>query len=143
MHIHCNSVQLFETRHGLEQEDDQPSTLNGLNSSAEEIGRECFEILENEHLEGITQDLVGLLVVGVSDFIGADEEFEGVVDALIIEPLHLHVLDLLHALLLVAAKLEIALVAPEHLGLGPVGAQLAQHVVEVEYLVPRPVPHKH
>ena len=143
VHVHRYRMQLLQTRHGLEQEDDQPSALHRLDGPAEQVGRECLEVLEDEHLEGVSEYLVRFLVVGVPDFVGADEELEGVVDVLIVEPLHLHVLDLLHALLLVAAELEVALVAPEDLGFGAVDAELAEHVVEVEHLVPRPVPHEH
>lgn len=83
------------------------------------------------------------LIIGIPNFIGADKELESIIDILIVEPLHLHILDLLHALLLVAAELEIALIAPEDLGFGAVDAELAEHVVEVEHLVSRPVTHEH
>ena len=86
---------------------------------------------------------MGLFIIGIPNFIGAHEEFEGIIDILIIESLHLHVLYLLHAFLLMAAELEVSLIAPEDLGFGAIDTQLAEHVVEVEYLVPRPVPNKH
>lgn len=53
-----------------------------------------------------------LLIIGIPNFIGADKEFEGIINILIIESFHLHVLNLLHALLLMTAELEITLIAP-------------------------------
>lgn len=143
MHIHDYGVQLFQTGHSAHQEDHQSSALDCLDGPAEQVGCECLKVLKDEHLVGVAEYLVGLLVVGVADLIGADKEFEGVVHVLIIETLHLHVLDLGHAFLLVGAELQVVLVAPEDLGLAATASQLAQHVVEVEYLVARPVAHQH
>lgn len=84
-----------------------------------------------------------LLIIGIPNFIGADKEFEGIINILIIESLHLHVLNLLHALLLMTAELKITLIAPKNLGFGAIDTELAKHVVEVEYLVPCSVPNKH
>lgn len=143
MHVHCYGVQLFETSHGPHQEDDQASSFYGLNGPAKQVRRKRLKILQDKHLVSITQNLVGFLVVGIPDLIGADEQLKGVIDILIIEPLHLHILDLLHPLLLVAAELQLVLVAPEYLGLAAIAGQLAEDVVEIEHLVARAVAHQH
>lgn len=143
VHVHGNGMQLFEAGHGPHQEDNQPSSFYGFNSPAEQVRRQRLKILQDEHLVGITQNLVRLLVVGIPDFIRADEQLKGIIDILVIKPLHLHILDLLHPLLLVTAELQLVLVAPQYLGLAAIACQLAEDVVEIEHLVARAIADQH
>lgn len=84
VHVHGNGMQLLEAGHGPHQEDDQPSSFYGFDSPAEQVRRERLKILQDEHLVGITQNLVRLLVVGIPDFIRADEQLKGIIDILVI-----------------------------------------------------------
>lgn len=74
VHRHC--VKLLQTRHSLEQQDDQSTAFNGLDCSCEEIGREGFEVLEDTHSVCVAENLFGLFVVAVADVGEGDEEFE-------------------------------------------------------------------
>jgi len=84
MHIHRNSVQLFETIHRFHQEDNQSSSLYSLYGSAQQVGSQSLKILQNKHLISITQYLMRLLIIGIPDLVGADEEFKGIVYILIV-----------------------------------------------------------
>lgn len=114
MGVHDKSVELFQAGHGFEQKDDQSSAFNGLYGSAEQVWCQSFEILKYQHLIGVTEDFVTLLVVSVSDFCAGDKEFERIVDLFVIQAFHLHVFDLFHTLLLVRAELQVVLVAPKN-----------------------------
>ena len=59
--------------------------------------------LKHAHAKGIAQHFVRIGVVAVSDVRGCDKEREGVLVLSIQEPSLCHLLDLLHALLLVTA----------------------------------------
>lgn len=143
MHVHGQRVELFETGQCSHEEEDNASALDCFDGSAQQVGSQGLEILKDEHLEGVTQDLMGLLIVAVPDFSGADEEIEGVIDTLIIEALHLHVLDLFDTFLLMTGELEVVLVAPKDLGFLPVGGQFGENIVEVDNLVACPISHDH
>lgn len=84
VHVHGNGMQLFETGHSPHQEDNQPSSFYCFNGPAEQVGRKRLKILQDEHLVGITQNFVRLLVVGIPDLIGADEQLKGIIDILVI-----------------------------------------------------------
>lgn len=141
--VHRDGMQLLQAGHRPHQKDDQSSSFDSLDGPAEKVGRQCFKILQDEHLVGITQYLMRFFVVGIPYLIGADEQFEGVIYVLIIKALHLHVLDLSHALLLMAAELKLVLVAPKHLGLTSSPTQLAEDVVEIKHLIARTIAHQH
>ena len=143
MHVHCEGVELLETGEGSHEEEDKTSAFDCFDGPAEQVGSQGLEILKDEHLEGVTQDLMGLLVVAVPDFSGPDEEIEGIIDTLIIESLHLHVLDLFDTFLLVTGELEVVLVAPKDLRFLPVGGQFGENIVEVDHLVACSVSHDH
>ncbi len=66
-------MELLETGHGFEEEDDESSAFNGFDGPAEEVGSEGFEVLEDEHLVGLSEDFMGLFVVGVAYFGAGDE----------------------------------------------------------------------
>ena len=57
--------------------------------------------LEHAHTKGIAQHFVRVGVVAISDVCGCNKEREGVLVLSIKEPSLCHLLDLLHALLLV------------------------------------------
>lgn len=84
---------------------------------------------------------MGLLVVGVADFVGTHKQLEGIINILIVESLFFHVFDLLDPFFLVAAELEFVLVAPEHFGFMSGLAESGEHVVEVDYLVAGTISH--
>lgn len=58
MHIHHNRVQLFKAGHCPKQEHNQASAFDSLDGPAEQIRRERLEILQDEHLVGITKYLM-------------------------------------------------------------------------------------
>lgn len=81
-----------------------------------------------------------LVIVGISDLSGGDEQIEGVIDLLIVESLHLLVLCLFHAFFLMTGELQLLVVAPEHVGPGLHGLP-GQDIVKVDHLVASPVSH--
>jgi len=143
VHVHGDGVELLEAGHGPHEEDHYPSPLDRLDGPAEQVGSNRLEILQNEHLVGIPQDLVGLLVVGIPDLVAADEQIERIIDTLVVESLHLHIFNMLHPLLLMTRKLQIVFVAPKHLRLVPILLYLGEHVMEIDYLVASSIPHDH
>lgn len=52
--VHRDGVKLFETGHRAHQEDYESSSLDSFDGPAKKIGVECFEILKDEHLEGVS-----------------------------------------------------------------------------------------
>jgi hypothetical protein len=79
VHIHGQIVQLSQTVHALEQQDYQAAALNRLNGFGQDIRCQSLKVLQNTHAEGLTKNLVRLFVVGVSDIVERDEEFERIV----------------------------------------------------------------
>ena len=135
MNIHDDRVQLLQTGHRPHQKYHKSSSLHSLNGPAQQIGCNCFEILQDEHLKCITQYFVRLLVIGVPNLVGANKQLEGVIDVLIVQALHLQIFNLSHTFLLMRAKLQLVLIAPEHFWFAAAARQFAEHVVEVEHLV--------
>lgn len=60
---HRHAVQSAQTFHALQEADNNSSTFNGFDCPGEQIRRDSFEILEDEHVERLTQNLVRVLVV--------------------------------------------------------------------------------
>lgn len=112
MHIHGNGVELFQAGHSPQEKDNDSSSFNSFNGSTEQVRSKGLKVLENEHLEGITQYFMRLFIVGIPDLGGADEQFEWIVNILVVQSLHLHVFDLFDAFLLVAGELKFGFVAP-------------------------------
>jgi len=131
MDVHDDRVQLLQTGHRPHQKYHKSSSLDSLDGPAQQIGCKCFEILQDEHLICITQYFVRLLVICVPNLVGANKQLEGVIDVLIVQPLHLQIFNLSHTFLLMRAKLQLVLIAPEHFWLAAPAGQFAQHVVEV------------
>lgn len=73
-HGHC--VQLLERAHGLEKQDNHTTSFDSLNGSSECVGSDGFEILENTHAVGVTQNLLCFLVVGISNIGDGNKELE-------------------------------------------------------------------
>lgn len=117
-----------------DEEDNEATSLNCLDSSAEDIRGEGLEILQDEHLEGATKDLMRLIVVCIADLSGGDEQVKGVINILVVKSLHLLILGLFHSLLLVAGELEFLIVTPQHIG-AVVHRLPGQDVVEVDNLI--------
>mmetsp|Transcript_39642 Transcript_39642/g.66126 ORF Transcript_39642/g.66126 Transcript_39642/m.66126 type:complete len:398 (-) Transcript_39642:383-1576(-) len=78
MDVHGHGVELFQTGHGLEEEHHQSSSLHGLDGAGQEVGGDGLKVLEDEHAKGVSEDLVGLCVVGVPDVRGVDKQVEWV-----------------------------------------------------------------
>mmetsp|Transcript_8347 Transcript_8347/g.23505 ORF Transcript_8347/g.23505 Transcript_8347/m.23505 type:complete len:243 (-) Transcript_8347:8-736(-) len=131
--IHGEVVELLQRRHALQEQNYDAAPLDRLHGAAEQVRRERLEVREDAHAEGFTEHLLRVFVVAVPDVGGRDEEVEGVVDVRVVQaPLDL-LLDVLRALLPVAAEAELLLVAPEHRGL--LRGYFRDHVVEVHNLV--------
>jgi hypothetical protein len=60
---HGHAVQVPKTRHALQQADDDSSSLDRLDRPREQVGRDGLKVLQDEHVEGLTEDLVRVLVV--------------------------------------------------------------------------------
>ncbi len=56
--IHGDGVKLLETGHSPQEEDDKASSLDRFDSPAEQVGCECFKILQNNHLIGISENFM-------------------------------------------------------------------------------------
>lgn len=115
---HGHGVELLERRHALEKEDNDSTSFDSLNSSGKQVGCKSFEILENTHAVGVSENLLGLLVVGVTDVGDRDEQLEGILLVDLANATLDITLDLGLALLAVRAEAEILLVAPEDGGAG-------------------------
>lgn len=138
---HGHGVELLERRHALEQEDNDSTALNGLNSSGEQVGRKCFEILEDAHAVSVSENLLGLLVVSVTDVGDRDEQLKGILLVDFADATLDIALDLGLALLAVGAEAEILLVAPEDGGAG-CDLSLGEEPVQVHDLVLALVAHQ-
>ena len=101
---HGHGVELLQGVHGSEEQHHNTTTLHSLHSSRKEVGGQGLKILQNAHPKGVTEHLVGLLVVSVTNLSGGDEHLKGVVLVGIKQsPLHC-LLDLLHPLLAMAKR---------------------------------------
>lgn len=60
---HGHGIELLQTAHRPQQQDDDTSSLNRLDRPGEQIGRQSLKVLENEHTKGLTEDLCRVLVV--------------------------------------------------------------------------------
>ena len=78
VHVHRHRIQLLETRHGLEQQHDDSATLDRLDRPGEQVGRDGFVILQDEHTECLTEDLGAVFVVCISNIGDGDKELKGV-----------------------------------------------------------------
>ena len=100
--IHCNFVQLFQTRHRVEEHDYDSASLNSLHRSAEDVGCERLEILKNTHTKSLPKNLVRILIIAASELLARHEELN-LVDLFFVQiSLRFHFLDLLQPLLAVA-----------------------------------------
>ena len=136
VNIHDHRVETGQRGERREQQDDQTAALNGLNGPGQKVRRQRLEVLQYAHAKCVAEDPLRVLVHAVGDVGGLEEEGEGV-GLLGVHEAALHeLLDLLGALLPVAADLELVAVAPEHGG-ARLDAGLGQHVVEVDDLVAR------
>ena len=128
VHVHANRVQLLQASQRVEEHDNHPAALNSFHGTAEHIGRNGLKVLQNAHAESLAQDLVCVLVVGVSDVFRRHEKFN-LIDFLLVKlPFLLQLLYLFHALLARACDFQLGLVAPEHTGLSLDSRFVQQHV---------------
>lgn len=67
VHVHANRVKLLQAGHGIEHHDAKSAPLHSLNRPAEDIRGDALKVLEHAHAKGLTQNFVGVLVVGVPD----------------------------------------------------------------------------
>ena len=112
MNIHTESVQLFETFHGVYEEDDCPTSLDGLDGSGQQIGGHGLKVLEDTHAIGVAKNFVGLMIVTVSYVCGGYKHFKWVL------LIYLHLssfnffVQLFHFLFSVAGESKLFLVTP-------------------------------
>lgn len=131
---HSHGVQLLERGHALQQQDNDSTTLNGLNSPGEQVGRQGLEILKDTHAVGVSENLLCLLVVGVPNVGDGNKELEGILLVDLTDATFDIPLDLGFALLAMTAEAELLLVAPEDRGAGG-DLCLRQEPVQVHDLV--------
>jgi len=132
MYIHGHGVQLLQTGHGLQQQHDQPATLDRLNRPRQQIRRERLKVLKDTHSVSVSEDLLRLLVVNIADVRERDEEFEGVLGVGLSDAALDLLLDLGFALLAVTGEAEqLVLVGPEN-GFVLLRVGAAKNVVEVQ-----------
>ena len=67
VHVHRDRVELLEGSQRVKEHDDNSTTLNCLQGPAEHVGRDRLEVLQDAHAEGLTQDLVRVLVVAITN----------------------------------------------------------------------------
>lgn len=60
---HSHGVQSAKTLHALEETNDDSSSLDRFNSPGEQVGGDGLKVLKDEHVEGLSEDFVGVLVV--------------------------------------------------------------------------------
>lgn len=75
---HSHSVQLLKRTHGLEQQNNHTTSFDGLNGSCKGVGRNSFKVLEHTHAIRVTENLLRLLIVGVSDVGDGHKQFKWV-----------------------------------------------------------------
>jgi hypothetical protein len=78
VHIHGHGVELFERRHGLEQQHHDTATLDGLHSASQQVGCQRLKVLKDAHAERITQDSVCFFVVAIADICRRNKQLERV-----------------------------------------------------------------
>lgn len=71
--IHTQAVKLLQTCHCVEKHDNKTTTLDSLDSTTKHIGSYALEVLKDAHAECLTQDLVRVLVIAVSDVLRGEE----------------------------------------------------------------------
>jgi hypothetical protein len=103
--VHRQVVQLSQTVHALEQHDNQTSALDRLYRSREDVGRDGFEVLQDAYAKGVSQNLLRLFVVGVSDVVEGDEELERILGVCFSDASLDFLFDFLLALLAVTAPM--------------------------------------
>ena len=105
----------------------------------EQVWCQSLEVLENSHAEGVTKNLLGLLVVDISDVLGADEQLEWVLGVCVPDAALDLLLNLLLALFAVTGKAQqLILVCPEY-ALVQLDVHVKQNMVEVDNDVLLPV----
>ena len=142
---HHHRVELLQTRHVLQENRDDAAALHRLDRAAQQVRRDRFEVLEHQHSVGLTENVLGVLVVAPADLRARHEQVERVLAVLIVQAATDQLLDLSHTLLLVSmrerygrdarAEPQVLLVAPQH-GRTSSDAALGKHVVEVRNLLP-------
>lgn len=104
MDVHRQGVELLQTAHTLEQHDDKTSSFDGFDGTGEKVGSDGFEVLQNAHAVGVSENLLRLLVVNIADVLGRDEELEGVLVVDITDSTLDLLLDFLFSLLAVTGE---------------------------------------
>ena len=134
MNVHAHGVELLEAVYAVHQEDDGAAPLHCLYGPRQEVGCHRLKVLEDAHTVSVTENLVGLVIITVSDVGRGHEHLEGV----LLVNLHLARLDLfvqlLHLFLPVAGEAEFLLVTPEDIR-PRLNSGLGKHVVEDNDLV--------
>lgn len=131
---HGHGVELLEGVHGPQQDHHHAAALHRLDGSGQQVGSDCLEVLsqverrettecqtlrrrfaelnvrsgraylQDAHAKRVSQDLVRLIVVAVADVGGGDEELKRVVLVEVQRARFDLLLQLLHALLPIAAS---------------------------------------
>ena len=134
MDVHAHGVELLEAVHAVHQEDDGTAPLHCLYCPRQEVGCHRLKVLEDAHPVRVAENLVGLVIITVTDVGRGHEHLKGV----LLVNLHLARLDLfvqlLHLFLPVAGEAEFLLVTPEDIRPRFDGG-LGKHVVEDNDLV--------
>ena len=65
VHVHGHGEELLQGGNRLEQQNDDPATLDSFHRPGQQVRGQGFEVLENAHPVSASKDLVRLLVVAV------------------------------------------------------------------------------
>jgi hypothetical protein len=104
MDVHGHCVQLLQAAHTLQQQNHQSASLDCLNRAREQVWCQGLEVLEDAHAVCVTENLLRLLVVNISDVLCRDEKFERVFGIDVANAALDFALDLLLALLPVTGE---------------------------------------
>jgi hypothetical protein len=112
VHGHC--VQLLQAAHALQQQNHQSSSLDCLNRAREQVRCQGLEVLEDAYAVCVTENLLRLLIVNISNVLRRDEKFERIFGIDVANAALDLALDLLLALLSVTREAkQLVLVCPQ------------------------------
>lgn len=100
---HNHGVELLQTRHRFEKNGDDAATFHCFDRSTEKIRCERFEVLQNQHAVGLTQDVLGLFVVAPTNLSAGYKEIERVFTVLVVHTSTDELFDFSHSFLFVSA----------------------------------------
>lgn len=134
VHVHRYRIKLFQTCQSVEKHDNHATTFDSFHGSAQHVGRDGFEVLQDAHAERLSENLVRVLIIAIPNVFTRHEQLDCVDFIFVQISFRFELFDLLDALFLGRRNLELILVAPEHGGLG-FDARFGQHLVQIYDLV--------